>query len=99
MTDEQPLRVVVADDNALLREGIASLLEAAEEVLDRWELHRAVIGEVTVTRELRAFWDGEPVGEIPARFLIGQRNAPVAHAFPSATTWSMSTSVPSPYAK
>ena len=29
MTDEQPLRVVVADDNALLREGIASLLEDA----------------------------------------------------------------------
>ena len=29
MTDDQPLRVVVADDNALLREGIASLLEDA----------------------------------------------------------------------
>jgi DNA-binding NarL/FixJ family response regulator len=29
MTEEQPLRVVVADDNALLREGIASLLEDA----------------------------------------------------------------------
>ena len=29
VTDEQPLRVVVADDSALLREGIASLLEDA----------------------------------------------------------------------
>jgi phosphoribosylformylglycinamidine synthase len=46
-----------------------SLLGNAEEVLDRWELHHAVIGEVTATGELRAFWDGEPVGEIPARFL------------------------------
>ena len=36
---------------------------------------------------------------IAARFLIGHRNAPVAHAFPSATTWSMSTSVPSPWTK
>jgi phosphoribosylformylglycinamidine synthase len=46
-----------------------SLLEAAVGVLERWELHHAVIGEVTSTGELRAFWGGEPVGEIPARFL------------------------------
>ena len=45
------------------------MLEAVEAVLDRWELHHAVVGEVTDTGELRAFWDDEPVGEIPARFL------------------------------
>ncbi len=32
----------------------------------------AVIGEVTDTGELRALWDGEVVGEIPARFLTDE---------------------------
>jgi len=45
------------------------MLEAVEAVLDRWELNHAVIGEVTVSGELRAFWHGEIVGEIPARLL------------------------------
>ncbi len=45
------------------------LLEAVEAVLDRWELHHAVIGEVTATGVLRAFWNGDVVGEIPARLL------------------------------
>ncbi|HLG08361.1 MAG TPA: phosphoribosylformylglycinamidine synthase subunit PurL [Gaiellaceae bacterium] len=45
------------------------MLEAVEGVLDRWELDHAVIGEVTATGELRAFWRGEIVGEIPARLL------------------------------
>ncbi len=49
-----------------------TLLEAAEQVLDRWELHHAVIGEVTATGELRALWEGEPVGEIPARLLTDE---------------------------
>jgi len=45
------------------------MLEAVEAVLDRWELDQAVIGEVTASGELRAFWYGEVVGEIPARLL------------------------------
>ena len=44
-------------------------LAEVEAVIDRWELHRAVIGEVTESGELRATWDGEVVGAIPARFL------------------------------
>ena len=44
-------------------------LAEVEAVIDRWELHRAVIGEVTETGELRALWHGETVGAIPARFL------------------------------
>jgi phosphoribosylformylglycinamidine synthase len=39
------------------------------EVCERWELHHAVIGEVTDTGELRAFWENDLVGCIPARFL------------------------------
>jgi phosphoribosylformylglycinamidine synthase len=44
-------------------------LADVEAVIDRWELHRAVIGEVTETGELRALWHDDAVGAIPARFL------------------------------
>jgi phosphoribosylformylglycinamidine synthase subunit PurL len=47
-------------------------LAEVEAVLDRWELHHAAIGDVTETVELRAFFDGEPVGEIPATFLTDE---------------------------
>ena len=45
------------------------MLESVEAILDRWELAHAVVGEVTDSGELRAFWGGEVVGEIPARLL------------------------------
>jgi phosphoribosylformylglycinamidine synthase II len=45
------------------------MLEAVEAVLERWELEHAVVGEVTATGKLRAFWHEEVVGEIPARLL------------------------------
>jgi phosphoribosylformylglycinamidine synthase subunit PurL len=45
------------------------MLEAVEAVLDRWELEHAVIGEVTATGQLRAFWEDDVVGAIPARLL------------------------------
>jgi phosphoribosylformylglycinamidine synthase len=46
-----------------------AMLETVEAVLDGRELHHAVIGDVTATGELRAFWHGDCVGEIPARLL------------------------------
>ncbi len=46
-----------------------AMLDAVEAILDRWELEHAVVGEVTDTGELRAFWQDEVVGEIPARLL------------------------------
>jgi phosphoribosylformylglycinamidine synthase subunit PurL len=45
------------------------MLSAAEQILAKWELHSAVIGEVTDTGDLRAFQHGEPVGDIPSAFL------------------------------
>jgi phosphoribosylformylglycinamidine synthase len=48
------------------------LLAEVETVLARWELHHAAIGEVTDTGELRAFWEDEPVGEIPAALLTDE---------------------------
>jgi phosphoribosylformylglycinamidine synthase len=47
-------------------------LAAVEEVCDRWELPHAVVGEVTGTCELRAFFAGEPVGTIPVRLLTDE---------------------------
>ena len=47
-------------------------LAAVEEVCDRWELAHARIGEVTETAELRAFFDGELVGAIPAAYLTDE---------------------------
>ena len=48
------------------------MVGAAEKILDRWELGHAVIGEVTKSGELRAFWNDELVGEIPARLLTDE---------------------------
>ncbi|MDX6505893.1 MAG: phosphoribosylformylglycinamidine synthase subunit PurL, partial [Gaiellaceae bacterium] len=47
-------------------------LAEVEAVLERWELHHCAIGEVTDTEELRAFFDDEVVGEIPAAFLTDE---------------------------
>jgi len=49
-----------------------AMLEAVETILERWELHHAVVGEVTESGELRAHWHGDSVGEIPARFLTDE---------------------------
>ncbi len=48
------------------------MLEAVEALCERWELHHAVIGEVTDSGTLRALWEGDAVGEIPARFLTDE---------------------------
>jgi phosphoribosylformylglycinamidine synthase subunit PurL len=69
----EPWEVMISESQermvALVR---PQMLEAVEEVLDRWELNHAVIGDVTETGELRAFWHGELVGEIPARLLTDE---------------------------
>jgi phosphoribosylformylglycinamidine synthase len=54
---------------AVVRPGF---LAAVEEVCERWELHHAVIGEVTDNGELRAFFEDEEVGGIPARYLTDE---------------------------
>jgi phosphoribosylformylglycinamidine synthase len=48
------------------------MLAAAEALCERWELRHAIVGEVTETGLLRAFWDDEVVGEIPARLLTDE---------------------------
>ena len=48
------------------------MLDAVLAVCERWELHNAVIGEVTDTGLLRALWEDDVVGEIPARLLTDE---------------------------
>jgi phosphoribosylformylglycinamidine synthase len=48
------------------------MLDAVLAVCERWELHHAVVGEVTDTGLLRVLWDDEVVGEIPARLLTDE---------------------------
>ena len=58
-----------------------TMLDAVEAIFDRWELHHARIGEVTDTGELRAYFGGETLAEIPAELLTEEapryRVAPV----------------------
>jgi phosphoribosylformylglycinamidine synthase subunit PurL len=69
----EPWEVMISESQermvAILR---PPMLEAVEAVLDRWELGHAVVGEVTTTGELRAFWYGDAVGEIPAGLLTDE---------------------------
>jgi phosphoribosylformylglycinamidine synthase II len=47
-------------------------LAAVESVLDKWELHHAVLGSVTDTGELRCSFHGDLEGAIPASFLTDE---------------------------
>jgi phosphoribosylformylglycinamidine synthase II len=66
----EPWEVMISESQERMVAIVApERLAEVEAVCDRWELHHAVIGEVTETGELRALWHGEVVGEVPARFL------------------------------
>ena len=66
----EPWEVMISESQERMVAIVApERLAEVEAVIDRWELHRAVIGEVTETGELRAMWEGDVVGAIPARFL------------------------------
>jgi phosphoribosylformylglycinamidine synthase len=71
--DLEPWEIVISESQermvAVVRpENVA----AVEELCERWELDHAAIGEVTDTGELRAYFDGELVGAIPAAFLTDE---------------------------
>jgi phosphoribosylformylglycinamidine synthase len=72
-TGMEPWEVMVSESQERMVAIVApDRLADVEEVCDRWELHRAVVGEVTDTGLLRAFSGGEVVGEIPARLLTDE---------------------------
>jgi len=69
----EPWEVMISESQERMVAIVApERLADVEAVIDRWELHRAVIGEVTETGVLRALWDDEEVGAIPARLLTDE---------------------------
>ena len=72
-TEMEPWEVMLSESQERMVAIVApERLAEVEAVIDRWELHRAVIGEVTDTGVLRALWDGDEVGAIPARLLTDE---------------------------
>jgi phosphoribosylformylglycinamidine synthase subunit PurL len=69
--DLEPWEIMISES----QERMLCVTSRPDEVADvcrKWELNHAVIGEVTDTGELRAFHDGELVGEIAARLLTDE---------------------------
>jgi phosphoribosylformylglycinamidine synthase II len=69
----EPWEIMISESQermvAVLR---PQMLDAARALCERWELHFAVIGEVTDSGLLRAHHVGGIVGEIPARLLTDE---------------------------
>jgi phosphoribosylformylglycinamidine synthase len=69
----EPWEIMISESQermvAVVRPG---MLEGVTAVCERWELPCAVIGEVTESAHLRAFYGDDVVGEIPARFLTDE---------------------------
>jgi phosphoribosylformylglycinamidine synthase subunit PurL len=71
--DLEPWEIMISESQERMVAVVRpEMLEAAQRVLDRWELHSATIGEVTSTGELRCFADGDVVGSIPAGLLTDE---------------------------
>src|SRR6185312_3745544 len=69
----EPWEVMISESQERMVAIVApERLRDVEAVIDRWELHRAVIGEVTSSGVLRALWEGDEVGAIPARLLTDE---------------------------
>ncbi len=48
-----------------------------EDIFEKWDLHAVQIGEVTDTKRVRYYMDGELVGDVPAESLVLGGGAPV----------------------
>jgi len=69
-TDLEPWEIMISESQERMVAAVTpSLVPAVKEVCKRWELPCTEIGKVTDSGLLRCFWDGQVVGEIPARFL------------------------------
>ena len=83
----EPWEVMISESQERMVAIVApEQLGAVQATIARWELHHAVIGEVTETGELRAFWHGDVVGAIPARHLTEDCPRYVVEQAPRATT-------------
>jgi phosphoribosylformylglycinamidine synthase len=69
--DLEPWEIMISESQERMV-CVTPRVEDVAAVCRKWDLHHAVIGEVTDTGDLRAFHDGELVGDIPARFLTDE---------------------------
>src|SRR5262245_33472360 len=91
----EPWEVMISES----QERMVAVVEPArlpevEKVCERWELHYAVIGSVTDTGELRALWEDEVVGSIPARLLTDECPRYTVEQRPRAASVAASFAVP-----
>jgi phosphoribosylformylglycinamidine synthase len=71
--DLEPWEIVISESQERMVAVVRpENVPAVEEVCARWELDHAAIGEVTDTGELRAYFDDELVGAIPAAYLTDE---------------------------
>jgi len=71
--DMEPWEIMISESQERMVAVVSpDHLAAVEEVCDRWELAHARIGEVTDTAELRAFFEGDLAGGIPAAYLTDE---------------------------
>jgi len=71
--DLEPWEIMISESQERMVAVVApDRIEEVRAVCARWELPCTVIGEVTDHGELRAFFDGDVVGAIPASFLTDE---------------------------
>jgi phosphoribosylformylglycinamidine synthase len=97
----EPWEVMISESQERMVAAVRrELVAEVEAVCERWELPCAEIGAVTDTGDLRCYWDGEQLADVPARFLtdecpryevgrLGRRRkaAPVDPANHQPKTW------------
>ena len=96
--DLEPWEIVISESQERMVAVVRpENVPAVQEVCARWELDSAAIGEVTDTGELRAYFEGELVGAIPATLLTDEApryevpRQPRAAAEPAPTPSAPST--------
>jgi phosphoribosylformylglycinamidine synthase len=84
----EPWEIMISESQERMVAVVApGRLGDVERVLDKWELHHAVIGSVTDTRELRCFFHGDLEGAIPAAFLTDECPRYEVEQEPHAPEW------------
>jgi phosphoribosylformylglycinamidine synthase len=87
--DLEPWEIMISESQERMVAVVSpERLEAVRAACDRWELPCTVIGEVTDHGELRALFDGDVVGSVPAglltdecpRYEVARREHPVSRA-------------------
>ncbi len=69
--DLEPWEIMISESQERMV-CVTSRVDEVAAICRKWDLNHAVIGEVTGSGDLRAFHDGELVGDIPARLLTDE---------------------------